>query len=75
MIKLNNSKMVIKKFEHESFPEQIPVVRIDESGVSQYPNITDSNIENNSKFILSIFDSELSDCKCKKKIKKQRKKF
>lgn len=75
MIELNNSKMVIKKIEQESFPEQIPVARIDESGVSQYPNITDSNIENNSKFILGIFDSELGNCKCKKRLKNQKKKF
>lgn len=67
MIELNNAKTIIKEIKDKSFPEQIPVMRIDESGVSQSPNITDSNIKNNTNFIVNIFDS--NDDSLKEKVK------
>ncbi len=57
MIKLNNSNDLIEKFTKETFPEKIPFVKIDESGSLESPNITDSNIQSNSTFIVNLFDS------------------
>ena len=55
IIKLNNGNEVIKKFEKEGFPSEIPYIRMAEGGYSE-PEITDENIKNNSEFIVNLFD-------------------
>ena len=65
MIELNNAKTIVNKIKDESFPKQIPVMRIAENGVFQSPNITDSNIKNSANFIVNIFDSDVDSFKGK----------
>ena len=54
-IELNNADAVIKKFETEEFPSEIPYMRMTNSGSSE-PVITDENIKHNSEFIVNLFD-------------------
>lgn len=54
---LNNGDNLVKKIEDESFPEEFSVGRLDENGTLKSSNITDSNINHNSTFITSLFDS------------------
>ena len=54
-IELNNADAVIKKFETEEFPSEIPYMRMTNSGSSE-PVITAENIKHNSEFIVNLFD-------------------
>lgn len=54
---LNNGDNVVKKFEEEGLSEEVAIGRLDENGTLESPNITGSNIKNNSTFITDLFDS------------------
>lgn len=64
-IEFNNGSNLIKKFENESFLEKIPIVKLNESDVSEYPYITDENIKNNSTFIANLFDLNIPNNRSK----------
>ena len=55
IIKLNNGNEVIKKFEKEEFPSEMPCMEMASSGYSK-PEITGENIKHNSEFIVNLFD-------------------
>ena len=66
IIKLNNGKEIVKKFQVKDFNNEILYMkRI--GGRFVEPNITNSNIKSNSEFIVNLFDDE----KPKKLIKKK----
>lgn len=62
-IKLNNGEELLEKCGEEPFSEIMPVLRLNESGISQPPHITDENINNNSTFIVNFFNLNISDDK------------
>ena len=69
-IKLNNGYELVELLKEQSFEEKASIVSLVENGTSEFPNITDESIKDNSDFMVNLFDSNISNDNSKTLCKK-----
>ena len=69
-IELNNGYELVELIKEQSFEEKTSIVSLVESGTTEFPNITDESIKDNSNFMVNLFDSNISNDNAKTLCKK-----